>query len=65
VQFSVRPVCAVGEELLALMESASWVPFHSTGYNALNVRWVVPAPGLTGSPSHRIALATSKLISFV
>jgi len=45
--------------LLALMESANWVPFCLLGYDALDIRWVVPVPGLTGLPSHRIALATS------
>ena len=45
--------------LLALMESANWVPFCLSGYDALDVRWGVPVPGLTGLPSHRIALATS------
>jgi hypothetical protein len=27
--------------------------------SAFDFRWVVPVPGLTGLPSHRIALATS------
>jgi len=27
--------------------------------DALDIGWVVPVPGLTGLPSHRIALATS------
>ncbi len=45
--------------LLALMESANWVPFCFSGYDALDSPWVVPVPGLTGLPSHRIALATS------
>ena len=45
--------------LLALMESANWVPFCLSGYDALDIRWVVPVPVLTGLPSHRIALATS------
>ena len=44
--------------LLALMESANKVPFCLSGYDARVVRWVVPGPGLTGLPSHRIALAT-------
>ena len=43
----------------ALMESANKVPFCFSGYDALDIRWVVPIPGLTGLPSHRIALATS------
>ena len=45
--------------LLALMESANKVPFCFAGYDALDINWVVPAPGLTGLLSHRIALATS------
>ena len=45
--------------LLALMESANKVPFCSSGYDALDICRVVPVPGLTGLPSHRIALATS------
>jgi len=45
--------------LLALMESANEVPFCYSGYDALDIKWVVPVPGLTGLPSHRIALATS------
>ena len=44
--------------LLALMESANKVPFCFAGSDALDMRWVVPVPGLTGLPSHRIALAT-------
>ena len=34
-------------------------PFCFAGYDALDISWVVPVPGLTGLPSHRIALATS------
>ena len=30
--------------LLALMESASWVPICNAGYDALDIRWGVPAP---------------------
>jgi hypothetical protein len=45
--------------LLALMESANRVPFCLSGFDALDITWVVPVPGLTGLPSHRIALATS------
>jgi hypothetical protein len=45
--------------LLALMESANKVPFCFSGYDALNIRGVVPIPGLTGLPSRRFALATS------
>jgi hypothetical protein len=43
-----RPVCAVSERLLALMESANRVPFCFAGYDAFDVRRVVPVPGLTG-----------------
>jgi hypothetical protein len=50
---------AVDWRLLALMESANKVPFCLSGSDALDIRWVVPVPGLTGLPSHRIALATS------
>jgi hypothetical protein len=35
------------------------VPFCCAGYDALDIGWVVPIPGLTGLPSRRIALATS------
>ena len=45
--------------LLALMGSASWVPICFSGYDALDRQWGVPAPGLTGLPSFRIALTTS------
>jgi hypothetical protein len=45
--------------LLALMESANKVPFSVAGYDALDIGRVIPVPGLTGLPSHRIALATS------
>jgi hypothetical protein len=41
------------------MESANKVPFCLSGYDVLDIRWVVPVPGLTGLTSHRIALATS------
>ena len=34
--------------LLALMESANWVPFCFSSYDAFDVRRVVPVPGLTG-----------------
>ena len=30
------------------MESANRVPFCFSGYDALDIRWVVPVPGLTG-----------------
>jgi len=45
--------------LLALMESASGVPICFSGYDASDRPWGVPAPGLTGLPSYRIALTTS------
>ena len=48
VQSSVRPVGAADEGLLALMESANRVPFCFPGYDALDIRRVVPVPGLTG-----------------
>jgi hypothetical protein len=55
VQSSVRPVDAVNKGLLALMESANWVPFCLSGYDALDIEGVVPVPGLTGIAitSHR------------
>ena len=54
------PACRCSRlRLLALMESANKVPFCFSGYDALDITWVVPVPGLTGLPSHRIALATS------
>jgi transposase len=40
------------------MVPASWVPLCFAGYHALDVRRGVPAPGLTGSPSTLIVLAT-------
>jgi hypothetical protein len=41
--------------LLALMESANWVPICFPGYDALAIPWGVPVPGLTGfaNISHR------------
>jgi hypothetical protein len=56
VQSSVRPINAVGKEQLALMESANRVPFCLSGYNAFDIPWVVPVPGLTGIAitSHRL-----------
>ena len=59
LQSSVRPFDAVDCGPLALMESANKVPFCLSGYDALDIRWVVRVPGLTGLPSNRIALATS------
>src|SRR5688572_15770802 len=37
------------------MESANEVPFCNSGYDAFDIRWVVPVPGLTGLAitSHR------------
>lgn len=46
------------ERLLALMVSANWVPHCFAGYSAFVICWVVPVPGLTGSPSSRFALTT-------
>jgi hypothetical protein len=48
VQSSVRPVDAIGKGLLALMESANWIPFCFAGYDAFDIRRVVPVSGLTG-----------------
>jgi hypothetical protein len=45
---SVRPVDAVGKALLALMAPANRVPFCLSGYNAFDIRRVVPVPGLIG-----------------
>jgi hypothetical protein len=42
------------------MVSASWVPLCFAGYDALDRQRGVPAPGLTGSPSTLIVLATWK-----
>jgi hypothetical protein len=42
------------------MVSADKVPFCLSGCDALDIRRVVLIPGLTGSPSHRIVLATSE-----
>jgi len=54
------PACWCSQlRLLALMVSANKAPFCFSGYDALDIAWVVPVPGLTGLPSHRIALATS------
>jgi hypothetical protein len=46
-------------KLLAMMESVSSVPLAFAGYDASDIRRGVPAPGLTGSPSHLFVLATS------
>jgi hypothetical protein len=40
------------------MVSADEVPFCFAGYDALDIRRVVLAPGLTGSPSLHMVLAT-------
>ena len=53
------PACWCGHRPLALMVSADKVPFCFAGCDALDIRRVVLIPGLTGSPSHRIVLATS------
>ena len=45
------------------MESVNWVPNCKTGCYALDIRWVVPVPGLTGTPSHRFALTTPEAVS--
>ena len=47
---------------LALMDSADEGPFCSTAYDALDIRRVVLDPGLTGSPSLHIVLATSEAL---
>jgi len=44
--------------LLALMVSANWVRTENQAVTALDIRWVIPIPGLTGSPSSRFALTT-------
>jgi len=60
VQSSVRPVDAVGWDCWPW-----WSPrtrshsAYQARYDAFDITWVVPVPGLTGPPSHRIALATS------
>ena len=43
---------------LALMVSADRVPFCFADYYVLDIGRVVPIPGLTGSPSRLIVLAT-------
>jgi len=42
------------------MVSADKVPFCLSGCDTLDMSRVVLIPGLTGSPSHRIVLATSE-----
>ncbi len=44
------------------MVSANQVPLCFAGYNALDIWRGVPAPGLTGSPSTLIVLATWKSV---
>ena len=41
------------------MVSADEVPFCFAGFEALDIRRVVLVPGLTGSPSRHMVLATS------
>jgi hypothetical protein len=41
------------------MVSADEVPFCFAGFDALDIRRVVLVPGLTGSPSRHMVLATS------
>jgi hypothetical protein len=38
------------------------VPFCLSGFDALDIGRVILIPSLTGSPSHRIVLATSGLV---
>jgi hypothetical protein len=47
---------------LALMVCTDKVPFCLSGCDALDICRVVLIPSLTGSPSHRIVLATSGLV---
>jgi hypothetical protein len=44
------------------MVSADKVPFWFSSFEALDIRRVVLIPGLTGSPSHRIVLATYEAV---
>jgi len=53
------------------MESANRVPFCLSGYDAFDVRWVVPVPGLTGFAitsrrSHNLLklISSAKLLKF-
>ena len=48
-----------GHRPLALMVSADEVPFCFAGFDALDSSRVILVPGLTGSPSHHMVLATS------
>ncbi len=45
------------------MVSVDRVPFCFAGYHALDIRRVVPIPGLTGSPSLPVVLAIVKSLS--
>ena len=53
------PACSRGHNPLALMGSADEVPFCFAGFDALDIPQVVLVPGLTGSPSLHMVLATS------
>ena len=53
------------------MGSANQVPFCFSGYDAFDIRWVVPVPGLTGLAitSHRShnllkPISSAKLLKF-
>jgi len=43
-------------KLLALMGSANKVPICFAGYDAFDIAWVVPVPGLTGFRHHIASL---------
>ncbi len=53
------PACSRGCGPLALMVSADEVPFCFAGSTPWTLRRVVLVPGLTGSPSLHMVLATS------
>jgi hypothetical protein len=61
VQSCVRPVGAV-HMTAGLDGMQDKVPFCLSGCDALDICRVVLIPSLTGSPSHRIVLATSGLV---
>lgn len=53
------------------MESTNKVPFCFSGYDAFDIRWVVPVPGLTGLAitsrrSHNLLklISSAKLLKF-
>jgi hypothetical protein len=46
------------------MESANKVPFCLTGYDALDIAWVVPVPALTGAITSHRARNLVKLVFF-